>query len=537
MRQRFDQLVKSIKEFWAKLNRRQQIVLTLAAIIIPLSLAAGVVFLVTRSGATSGYAALYTNLESEDAAAIIEELKKENTPYQLEEEGRVIKVPRKELYEKRLELAKKGLPAMGVAGYELFDKTRIGLTDFTQKVNYQRALEGELTRTIMGMEEIESARVMIVMPEEELFINEKEPASASVALKLKKGKELNEDQIMGIIHLVAHSVKGLDPKGITVVDSHGNLLSDILSEKRDMREKMQMTEFQMKLKSQIEDRYEKKIQKALAKVLGDENTVVVVTAELDFDIHKTTNEVYEPVVGDRGIVRSEQEIAEKYLGTGSVPEIGVPGTTSNIPGYKGLAEGTAEYNREEATRNYEITKKVDEINKNQGDIRRLSVAVMLNEKVESLQTEGEINRRKIAEIRENVSAAANLDYNRGDKVSVISVNFASPPLKDLALAQEKFRQRMKYIYLGLIVATLLIMALLTFFALRRVVSPEEEREDLIIPEDAYLEEPVPVEELLVPELTDEQRMREKIREEVLRMINDDPEGAALIVRSWLFEGQ
>lgn len=549
IRKRFDILLASIKEFWSKQNRRQQLILTLAALGVLLALATAVIFLLTRSGAASGYAALYVDLAAEDASAIIDELKKSDTPYQIADDGKKILVPPRQVYEKRLEMAKAGLPSRGVAGFELFDRSRLGITDFTQQVNYQRALEGELSRTITGMEEVENARVMVVLPEPSLFVTEKEPATASVALKLRKNKQLGDEQVRGIIHLVAHSIRGLNPKNITVVDTHGNLLSEILQQKRDMRDKMQMTEFQMGLKARIEDRYEEKIRNALGKVLGEENTVVVVTAELDFDIHKTTNEVFEPVVGDRGIVRSEQEISEKYLGTGSVPEIGVPGTTSNIPGYKGLAEGTAEYNREEATRNYEITKKVDEIVKNQGDIERLSVAVMINETVESVRRvggkvtrrrlltreDGSIDRRKMAEIRENVATAANLDLSRGDKVSVISLEFKGQPLADLMDLQERHKQLMQKIYMALIIAALILIMVFTFITLRRVIIPEEpepELEDII---EEHLEEPVPVEDLLIPELTDEQRMREKMREEVLRMIHDDPEGAALIVRSWLFE--
>ncbi|MEW5945108.1 MAG: flagellar basal-body MS-ring/collar protein FliF [bacterium] len=532
MRERVNTIVKSVRDFWGRLNRRQQIITLLGAAAVAVTLLAAVVFVLTRA-AGPRYGVLFTELDTEDASAIIGRLGDARTPYKLMDEGRTILVPEKQVLERRMDMASAGLPAKGVAGYELFDRTRLGITDFTQQVNYQRALEGELARTIMGLEEVESARVSVVMPEDTLFITEKEPSTASVALKLRKNKELTEEQIRGIIHLVAHSVKGLEPKNITVVDSHANLLSEMLTKKKDMREKMELTEFQLKMKERIEETYSRKIQKALTKVLGEENAVVVVTAELDFDVHTTTNEVFEPVVGDKGIVRSEQEIEEKYLGTGTVPEIGVPGTTSNIPGYKGLAEGTAEYLRSEATRNYEITKKVDEIQRNPGDIRRLSVAVMLNEEISD---DLEITRRKLAEIRENVVAAANLDFVRGDKVSVISIKFTPrPTLADRQRQQEEFQRRMKYIYMGLLALSLLMIVILSIIAIRRSVVPEEKPPEIPEPEEERLEEPVPVEELLVPELTDEQRMREKIREEVLRMISDDPEGAALIVRSWLFE--
>jgi len=247
-------------------------------------------------------------------------------------------------------------------------------------------------------------------------------------------------------------------------------------------------------------------------------------------------------VGDKGIVRSEQLIEEKYLGTGTVPEIGVPGTTSNIPGYKGLAEGNAEYNRSEETRNYEVTRLLDKKQKNQGDIRRLSVAVMLNEDLSYDRNKGEggaaatyLTRRRINDIIANVTAAANLDPARGDMVSVIPIKF-KPGIQGTR-AEYEFNQKMEKIkywtFVGLILASIIGIVILSLFALRASVVKEEVPEEPVVTEEV-IEEPIPVEELLVPELTEEQRTREKIKEEVLRMINDDPEGAALIVRSWLF---
>ncbi|HOX28141.1 MAG TPA: flagellar basal-body MS-ring/collar protein FliF, partial [bacterium] len=398
-------------------------------------------------------------------------------------------------------------------------------------------------RTIMGLEAVEQARVMVVQPEQSLFVDSEQKSSASVAIKLKKGKTLGEDQVRGIVHLVSSSVEGLDPKFVTVVDSTGNILSDV-EEKQRLAERMQMTEMQLKHKKIIEDLYQDKIYKALSKVLGEQNTVVVVSAELDFNEHTTEDEVYKPVVGDKGVVRSEQLIEEKYLGTGTVPEIGVPGTTSNIPGYKGLAEGNAEYNRSEETRNYEITRLIDKKKWNQGDIKRISVAVMLNEdlnfdEVGAPKRAGAatyLTRRRVAEIRDNVATAANLDYNRGDQVSVIPIRFM--PDKNSPLAEYRFNEKMEkvkyYSRLFLVVLALVGILLLTLYALRASVVKEEVVEEPII-EETYEETPMPVEELLVPELTEEQRTRERIKEEVLRMINDDPEGAALIVRSWLFQ--
>jgi flagellar M-ring protein FliF len=537
MRERFLKLKDTAVEFWNRLNKRQKQILALVAGAIFLFIAAILVFLIAKGGPPA-YQPLFTQLEADDSNAILQELKKEGTPYKLAANGSAILVKKEDVVEKRLDLAAKGLPAKGTVGYELFDATKLGVTDFTQKVNLRRAIEGELSRTIMGLEQVENARVMVVQPEPSLFIDYNKESSASVALKLIKGKTLDEDQVRGIVHLVAASIEGLDPKNVTVVDSAGNILSEI-DEKQKLAEKMRLNQLQVQHKKMIEEMYQEKIYKALSKVLGDDKCVVVVSAELDFDEHSTEDEIYKPVVGnDKGIVRSEQLIAEKYLGTGAVPEIGVPGTTSNIPGYKGLAEGNAEYNRTEETRNYEITRLLDKKQKNQGDIRRLSVAVMLDESLsyDPKTNAAYLTRRRVNDIQNNVAAAANLDFTRGDKISVISIKFN--PETAGPRAEYQFNERLAKIkywtYTGLIIAALLAAFILALLAMRTWVVKEELPPEPEA-EQETMEEPVPVEELLVPELSEEQRMREKIKEEVMRMIHDDPEGAALIVRSWLFQ--
>ena len=536
-------------EFWNKQSQRQKMILAGASAAVLLAVIAAVVYLALNAGSPS-MTPLFTNLETEDAAAIVDELKSSGTEYELAQDGTAILVPRNQVFEKRLSLAEQGLPTQGVVGYELFDNTRLGVTDFTQKVNLHRAKQGELARTIMSLEVIESARVNIVEPEQSLFIVEDKDPSASVAVQVVEGKTLDQEQVRGIMHLVSSSIVGLEPEHVTVVNSKGEILSE-MDDRMKLSQQMRLNELQLQQKSKLERIYEKKISTYLSPVFGDENVVVAVSAELDFDQHTKEEEVYEPVVGDSGIVRSEQLIEEKYLGTGSVPEIGVPGTTSNIPGYKGLAEGNAEYERSEETRNYEITRKLDKTEKNRGDIRRLSVAVMINEDI-SYETEtnadGEevavpyINRMRLRDIESNIEAAANLERietfgeeARGDQLDVVAIKFS--PEGDY-LSQELEHQRLmrkirdiaKYAILLLVVLAVII---LTFIALRSSVVKEEIPEEFEL--EPEMEEAVPVEDMLVPELTEEQRTRERIKEEVLRMINDDPEGAALILRSWMFE--
>ncbi len=534
MKERFLKLKDSAVEFWTRTNKRQRLIAAGVAGAVALLAVAVLMFALIRGG-QKGFEPLFTNLEPEDASAIVQELKKTKTPYTIEQSGKAVMVDKKIVYELRNELAAKGLPAKSTVGYELFDATRLGVTDFTQKVNLKRAIEGEISRTIMSLEAVEQARVMVVQPEPSLFVVDTEESTASVAVQLVKGKTLSEDQVSGIVRLVSSSVEGLDPKNVIVVDSQGNILSEF-DEKKKMQEKMKLTELQLRHKALLEDIYQKKVYAALSKVFGEDNTVVVVSIELDYDSHEIEDEIYTPVVGDSGIVRSEQLIDEKYLGTGTVPEIGVPGTTSNIPGYKGLAEGNAEYNRTEETRNYEISRRLDKTQKNQGDIRMMSVAVMLNDEGIKYGEETYLTRRRIMEIRENVISAANLNEQRGDKVSVVPIRFmpGEPGPKDEYIFNQKMETVKYWTRVGLIIFLILLTLVISLLAMRTWVVREELPPEPEF-EEEVLEEPVPVEELLAPELSDEQRMREKIKEEVLRMIHDDPEGAALIVRSWLFQ--
>jgi flagellar M-ring protein FliF len=523
---------------WTKMTERNRKIVLGAAAALGVGIIAAIVFLVV-SAQKPGMSVLYSNLSGNDAHAIVETLQKDGVKYEIADDGKTIKVPENKVPETRINMAAEGLPTGGTAGFELFDETRLGVTDFTQKVNLRRALQGELQRTIVGLDAVESARVMIVQPEPSLFVTEQQEPSASVAVKLKDPKEgLSDEQINGIMNLVASSIEGMSAKNVTIIDSNGNLLSDLEEKKKDA-EKLAMTALQLKQKREIEELYKRDIIEYLAKVFGEENVVVMVKAELDFSKTKKENIVYEPIRpgADAGVIRSEQLIDEKYLGTGTVPEIGVPGTTSNIPGYKGLAEGNAEYKRTEETRNYEITEYRTWQEKAQGDIARLQVAVILNEGLSNKEGEQYPRAPLIRDVEENLFSAANLDRNRGDSVDVKVFNFKmdeqTGAVRDLAAAEAKRRyiiRLISYIIAGLAILAMLILG---WIALKNVVVPEELPEEEM--EEDIIEEPVPVEELDIPELTSEQRMREKILEEVLRMINDDPEGAALIVRSWMFD--
>src|SRR3990172_1002715 len=270
------------------------------------------------------YQILYSNLSQEDAGAIVARLKGQKVPYKIEGNGSVILAPAKDVYEERLQLAGDGLPQGGGVGFEIFDRTNLGMTEFVQKLNYQRALQGELTRTINQMAEVEQARVHIVTPEKSAFIKQEKPATASVVLKLRSGKLLRKEQVRAITRLVASSVEGLRPEEVTVVDTQGRLLS----EPGENLPLGQMSSNQLEYEQNMERNLEARIESMLERVLGSGKAIARVTATLNLEQREKTEERFDP---DSQVARSEQRSEEKLQGaTGGSG--GVPGVSSNVPG-------------------------------------------------------------------------------------------------------------------------------------------------------------------------------------------------------------
>ncbi|HWR83008.1 MAG TPA: flagellar basal-body MS-ring/collar protein FliF, partial [Candidatus Deferrimicrobium sp.] len=247
------------------------------------------------------YARLYSDLEESEAGEVIAYLTDNNIPYKLSDGGRSISVPSDQVYKTRISLASEGLPRSGNIGYSIFDKNNFGMTDFLLDLNYRRALEGELTRTIMQLSEIQAARVHIVIPKDRLFKEAQKEATASVVLKLKHGSALSGRQIAGITHLIASSVEGLRPDKITIVDYEGNLLTS--GQSSDPLAGLSTS--QLQVRQQVEQYLEGKAQTMLDNVLGRGKSVIRVTAELNFQQLEKTSETYDP---NSLAVRSEERL-------------------------------------------------------------------------------------------------------------------------------------------------------------------------------------------------------------------------------------
>lgn len=519
-------IYQQLSEIIKNLTLRQKIIIGSSAAVLII----GLVVLILLAGRPH-YSPLYTNLNSEDAAAIVNKLKELNVPYQLADAGSTILVPSEKVYELRLQLASAGLPQGGGVGFEIFDRTSYTITEMVQKVNYRRALEGELARTISQFDQIERAKVHLAIPSPELYIEEEKEPTASVVLKLKPGKTLSEEQIRGIIHLVSRSVEGLKMENIDVIDFKGNVLSEAVTLGKPTAEK-KLTLTQMEAERNYENYLKKEIQSMLEKILGPNKAVARVKATLNFDERKIESESYQPVVGKEGIVRSEQSTREDFQGTGNIPG-GVPGVESNIPGYQQVSPTTGRYKREEATVNYEINKSVEQRIVAPGKVERLSVAVVVDSK--------DLTPQRVEEIRRAVIAAGGLDLKRGDQISVESMPFSTELFEERKKEEQQYFRYRLYLLIAGIVLTLSLVTLL-YFSLR----PEKVKVEEFIPTEPLpvekleekIPEKIPPEEIPPEELSPEaleRKRKQQIREEVEMWVKQKPQEIANIIRGWILE--
>ena len=474
---------------------------------------------------------LYSNLAPEDASAIVEELKTQKISYELAGNGTIVRVPTDKVHELRLQLAGKGLPEGGEVGMELFEESSLGMTEFVQKLNFQRALEGELVRTIKSLDSISQARVHLVIPEDNIFLREKPKGKASVTLKIKPGRTLSESQVQGIVHLVSGSVKGISPENVAVVDMKGNILSGGQKSSRDAM----ITGNNYKHQRNLEMELEKSVTKMLESALGSGKVIARVTAKLNFDKVEKTEEIYDP---DVQVVRSEQRSTESVVG--AVPPGGVPGVqallpTGQTPGGQG---GTAaKRNNDKKTLNYEINKVVQRITKPIGEITNLSVSVMVDG---TLDQDGNYKPRSPEEMTtylDLVKRAVGYNSQRGDKIKVENVQFD----KTLQLEEADRLKQAEQLELGLEIGKILLGFIFVFLFFTRLIRPLVTWMTTsveVVPEEGTTPEIIGTEEEIEEE---RQRLAElgptvqEIRNAVNEFVETDPAFSANIVRKWMRE--
>ena len=415
--------------------------------------------------AKTPYQTLYAGMDAKSAASVVEYLQKERIPYQLQGEGTVM-VPADQVYAARLKLAGQDIAPGGDSGFELFDKkAEFGISDFAQQVNYQRAMQGELARTIEVLPMVSTARVHIVLARESAFADRKRESSASVMLKLTGSQKMNRENVSAIQNLVAASVPGLDPAAVTIVDAGGNLLSrDEEQAALGAGQSLQETQ------SRIEQRLETRITGMLEQVVGEGQAVVRVTAMLNRQMSEQNSKQFNP---DGQVVRSQKEASENRSSTDSTAQ-GVPGTASNTPGAnpataQAAASPKDSASRNESTVNYEISSITEHKVIPSGGITKISVAAIVGG---SFATPGDAasfqprSKTELKTLQGLIEKAIGFDEDRGDSVEIQSL-----PLLDITSTQDEealSAQENKAFYLELARYGLagLAMLLLAFFILR-----------------------------------------------------------------------
>jgi flagellar M-ring protein FliF len=316
---------------------------------------------------------LFANLQHRDSADVVEKLKATGVPYKLADGGATILIPERHVAETRLALAQDGLPRGGGVGYEIFDRTRLGITSFEQKINFKRAIEGELARTINQLNEVQWSRVQIAMPEERLFLEEQEEPTAAVFLNLLPGRSLDRNQIRAIQHLIANSVKAMKPSNITILDQHANPLAMPSSISLASSE---LSSSQFELRSRVERHFQRKIQSMFDRIVGPGKSAVSVSVDLDFDRIERTEEIFDP---DGAVVRSEER--QKESTTAPSQPGGIAGISANLPTVAPPAGASMSGPRKEtamSVTNYEISKTIAHIIKSPSSIKGISASVVVD---------------------------------------------------------------------------------------------------------------------------------------------------------------
>ena len=455
-----------LQAVWQKLSKAQQYAIMGGSIAVFVAILGWSYWL----GGKAEYQPLYTKLETKDAGEIVNKLKEQKIDNKITDNGETILVPAKDVYALRLSLAAQGLPK-GKKGFEVFEQTKFGTTEFQNKMNYLQAMQGEMARTIEELKEVESARVHIVMPEDSLYKKNEKVATASIMLKLKPNAELDKNQVKGLVNLVAHSVQGLKPENITVVDNFAKVLNVYDEEDQKNQDSKNNKAFALDkflMTKKIQDQLQYNVQSLLDQSLGQNRAAARVTVELDFDKRLIDKQVFAPVVEEKGILRSSQDITENYQGTGKPPAGGPAGTTSNIPGYPATVsqQTQSNYEKKDATKNYEINETKEKIVVDPGAIKRITVAVFIDENLTQEQKEG---------ISRVVASASGINITRGDLVSVERIPFNTDLLEQKKAEQSKAEQE-RYVYYALgALALLIIVVGMVIWHLRKRSAEERER--------------------------------------------------------------
>ncbi|MEG1124110.1 MAG: flagellar basal-body MS-ring/collar protein FliF [Citrobacter sp.] len=501
------------------------------------------------------YRTLFSNLSDQDGGAIVTQLTQMNVPYRFAEGSGAIEVPADKVHELRLRMAQQGLPKGGAVGFELLDQEKFGISQFSEQVNYQRALEGELARTIETLGPVKRARVHLAMPKPSLFVREQKSPSASVTVNLEPGRALDEGQISAVTHLVSSAVAGLPPGNVTLVDQAGHLLTQSNTSSRDLNDA------QLKYASDVEGRVQRRIESILSPIVGNGNVHAQVTAQLDFANKEQTEEKYSPNGDDsQAVLRSRQLNVSEQVGSGAPG--GVPGALSNQPAPANTAPiATPPANQQNAqttqtannnnagprstqrneTSNYEVDRTIRHTKMNVGDVQRLSVAVVVNYKTLPDGKPLPLTADQMKQIEDLTREAMGFSDKRGDTLNVVNSPFTAT---DETGGELPFWQQQSFIEQLMTAGRWLLVLLVAWILWRKAVRPQLVRrsEEVKVAQEQTrvrqeTEEAVEV-RLSKDEQTQQRRTNQRLGAEVMsqrirEMSDNDPRVVALVIRQWM----
>ncbi|MEI2264015.1 flagellar basal-body MS-ring/collar protein FliF [Erwinia sp. CGal63] len=556
---------KGLTDLFARLKANPRIPIIIAA-----AAAVAIVIAMVLWAKQPEYRVLYNNLSDEDGGAIVTQLTQMNIPYQFDDKGGALMVPAEKVHELRLRLAQQGLPKGGAVGFELLDQEKFGISQFSEQVNYQRALEGELSRTIETLGPVKNVRVHLAMPKPSLFVREQKAPTASVTLTLQPGRALDQGQISAIVHMVSSSVAGLPPGNVTVVDQAGHLLTQ--SDNADRA----LNDAQLKYATDVETRYQQRIEAILNPIVGNGNVHAQVTAQIDFNAREQTDEKYQPNTDpSKQAIRSRQSSNSEQNGGQSG---GVPGALSNQPapantgpittpaanaatganganGANGAATNNATANqnsstvktgptnsRNDDTTNYEVDRTILHTKMNVGEVQRLSVAVVVNYKTDAAGKPVALTDAQLKQIDNLTREAMGYSEQRGDTLNVVNSQFNDTVETGGDLP---FWQQQSFIEQMMEAGRWLLVLIVAWILYRKLVRPQLQRkaaQEKAMAEAVQVragsdDEAVSV-KLSKDELDQERKSQHRMSAEVMsqrirEMSENDPRVVALVIRQWM----
>ncbi len=390
------------------------------------------------------YRVLFSNYSDKDGGSIVAALEKMNVPYKFSESGTAILVPAAQVHQARLKLASDGLPKGGNIGFEILENQKFGVSQFVEQVNFQRALEGELERSIQSIGAVEMARIHLAIPKASVFVRDQQKPTASVLLNLRAGRSLDAQQVGAVVHLVASSVPDLPVANVTVVDQNGNLLSD--TSKKIGANNLDPT--QLKYVDDIQQSIAKRVESIITPIVGAKNVRAEASAEIDFSSLEQAAETYKPNQKPEDVVVRSMQSNESSSSNGNGIAAGVPGALSNQPPANATAPITAPVGTEAAgtataavpvdsqknvTTNYEVDKTVRYVQQAMGGIKRLNVAVVVNN-IPAVDKKGKVTYRPLSaaekqQINDLAMQAMGFNKERGDSLTVVNSSFAGEPVE------------------------------------------------------------------------------------------------------------